>query len=233
MSRVHVATPTTGEVRVEHAQFLQWLMLHQAGHDLLMYMVEGRPIPDSRCKIVRRFLADPAAEYLFMIDDDQWPSEGKDGELFFNPLDLIEQDLDVVTFPSPTVRYSRPDGPVVWYPAVVMPDTPLIRSRWIASSAIIIARRVLEHPDLRVPFANTFKPDGTLCFSEDVDFAMKADAAGFTMYVAMDRPLHHAKTLDLLVLWRALHQDSHPATGGDSLSLPKAEVADAASAGKG
>lgn len=232
MARVHVATPMTGEVRIEHAQFLQWLMLNERRHEMLVYAVEGRPIPDARCKIVNRFLSDPRAEYLMMLDSDQWPVQDGDRALYHNPLDLVARDLDVVGFPYPTVRYTHPSGPLIWLPAEPMPNVPIAATNAVATGCIIIARRVLRHPDMCVPFADVFRPDGMLQHSEDIDFSLKAKAAGFRLWVAMDRPLHHAKTLDLYDLWRALHQDSQPARAGDSPSLPKVGAAPVAPTGE-
>lgn len=219
MARVHVATPMIGEVRIEHAQFLQWLMLNERRHQLLIYAVEGRPIADARCKIARRFLADPNAEYLMMLDSDQWPC-ATEGAAYHNPLDLIERDLDVVGFPYPTVRYQHPDGPLIWLPHEPMPDVDIASTNAVATGCIIIARRVLAHPALRVPFADAFNNDGTLDYSEDIDFSLKARKAGFELHVAMNRPLHHVKMLDLVDLWRSLHQEPQPETA-DVPSLPK------------
>jgi hypothetical protein len=222
----------TGTLRVEHADFMQWLMLNENRYTRLFYNTEGRPIADARCKIALRFLADPEARWLFMLDSDQWPCRGSGGQPFHNPLDFIERDLDVIGFPYPTVRYSHPDGPIIWLPHEPMPDVDMAATNAIATGGVLIARRVLEHPALRVPFADVFNPDGTRDYSEDIDFSKKAVAAGFTLHMAMNRPLCHVKPIELVALWRALHQDSQPPQADDSRSLPKAEVARAASAGR-
>jgi len=221
MAKVHVVTPVLGSMYPTHAQFREWLIHNEHRHSLLMYLMEGRPTADTRCKIAKRFLADADADYLMMLDADQWPADGDNGEPFFNPLDVIEWDADVVSFPYPTVRYSHPKGPVFWIPQEPMPRGYRASVQAIATGCVVIARRVLEHPEMRAPFVDVYDADGILLYGEDTGFSEKAIAAGFELFTAMDRPLHHAKAVDLLTLWRAWHMDSRPSQVEESRSFPK------------
>ena len=197
IQRVHVMTPTRGtSVRPEHAMFREWLMVHEARagrFDLYGRYVEGYPTNCTRSKIVNAFLADEAAQWLFMLDDDNVPT--------CNPLDYIEQDPDVLGFVFPTIRVNDAD-PIRWFPIPPEDETRPVLAEVVGGGCFLIARRVLEHPQMRPAFFNTYHPDGTLDQPEDVNFCRKVWAAGFQVRCILNKPLLHWKIGEVVGLWK-------------------------------
>jgi len=218
MTKILFATPTRGELRLEHAMFREHLLAQERRYSLQMHWANGYPAGSVRCKIVLTFLASDA-DYLLMLDSDQAPTT--------NPLDYVDRDLDVLTFPSPTYRGMDATTPIHWFPEAEDPERGVIEVDAGTTGCILIARRVMAHPSMRAPFLDEFNADGIFQYGEDQTFCRRARAAGFHVWCAMDTPIAHFKTAELLTLWRAYGLTEA------RLSLPKAEVADAASAGKG
>jgi len=134
-----------------------------------------QPVANNRNQIVRRFLQGDG-DYLMMVDEDQAAG--------FNPLDFVERDLDVLGFPTPVWKTGQvtPDDPVRWNVWVddedgnptggaVRRGAEVMEVSGVGSGLIIIARRVLEHPDMRAPFMDTWDEDGARRESEDRTFA--------------------------------------------------------------
>lgn len=162
----------------------------------------GTPVSDNRNRAVLRFLQSGYG-WMLMVDDDTIPTR--------NPLDLIYKNLDIVCFPTPMWKpgaiknnpvymniepldKSGSDGESI----VMMNPDPLIEIVSGGSGCILIARRVLEHPDLRAPFMDVWNEDGIRVQSEDITFIHRARAAGFRVWAAMEYPCSHVKTVDLL-----------------------------------
>lgn len=189
---VHFATPTEGYPRVEHAMFREWLVANAGPRfRLQMSYVEGYPACSTRNKIVLNFL-ESDAEILMMMDDDQAPT--------FNPLDFINDDLDILGFPYPTIRVNE-DPPIVWFPQAYDPEMGLVQAKSVGGGLTIIQRRVLEHPDMRAPYIDEFNEDGIFYTGEDITFCTRAMDAGFTVWCQMDKPLLHTKPAEMLRLW--------------------------------
>jgi len=215
MARVHVVTLNTGNVRVELAMFREWLTLSEQRHDLVMRYSPGagfvryadgrlepwkqgdyrefqtRPISANRNKIAAEFLDDAEAEFLLMMDSDQMPQ--------FNPLDFVENDLDVLGWPSPTCRINDAD-PVPWFPRRPVPGAGIIHTEYIAGGCMLIARRVLEA--IKHPFAFRYRENGLLELSEDIDFCIKAREAGFTVWVDLEHHQLHWKIAEMGAIWK-------------------------------
>jgi len=208
MTGVFFATPTRGELRLEHAMFREHLIATEKRYSLQMHWVSGYPAGSVRCKIALLFL-ESDADFLLMLDSDQAPTN--------NPLDYIERDLDVLAFPSPTYR-GMDKLPIRWFPEAEDPARGIVQVDEVTTGCMLIARRVLEHPAMRAPFLDEYNADGIFTSGEDQTFCRRARAAGFKVWCAMDQPLAHFKTVELLTIWRAYgltgKPDSLPKGGG-------------------
>ena len=213
---VYIAVLTGGVIRKEVNQFLLKLFAKpETRFNILIRHEYDSPVDSCRNKIALHFL-ESNADYLLMIDDDQIIHQ--------SPLDLIEDDPDVVGQPTPIFRPDITDHPFAWNlwiedengnhkRGVIQAD----RGRFVEVAAIgtgvmLIARRVLEHPDMRAPFLTSFKPDGSRDAGEDVTFCHRARAAGFKVYAAMDQICGHVKPIDLLYCMTMLNEAQQRAT---------------------
>jgi hypothetical protein len=182
-------------VRVEHALFREWLFITENRFRIAASYNTGYPGASIRNKIVLNFLADPDADWLLMIDDDQLPE--------FNPLNYIEYDKDILGWPYPSTKMSIKNDPICWYPAPPNSDVPMAQVDVVGSGMMLVAKRVFQHPDMRAPFADKFNEDGLFIEGEDYTFCRRATAAGFGVWCAMDRPILHIKPNELVTAWSA------------------------------
>jgi len=198
---VYVAVLTSGWVRHELAAQLV-AFLDDRRYKLELHFSYDRPTPSNRNGIVKRFLAGEAG-WLLMIDHDTIP--------YGNPLDLVEKDLDVVTFPypiwrkdaTPPITLSLALGRVApelgtEIKAVVQLGEGVKEVQWGGTGMVLIARRVLEHPDLRAPFAYRYDEDGIKIWEEDSVFCYRARKAGFMIWSALSHPCGHVKEMNLV-----------------------------------
>ena len=193
MTTVFFATPTRGELRLEHAMFREYVITSERRYQLHMHWASGYPAGSVRCKIALSFLKSDA-DFLLMLDSDQAPTD--------NPLDYIGRDLDVLAFPSPTYR-GMDKLPIRWFPEPEDPERGIVPMNEATTGCMLIARRVLEHPAMRAPFLDEYNADGIFESGEDQTFCRRARAAGFGVWCAMNAPLAHFKTVELLTIWRA------------------------------
>jgi hypothetical protein len=203
MIGVHVMTATRGTIRVEHALFREWLIYTEKRFKLALGYVSGYPCASAKNKIVLNFLADRAADYLLMIDDDQLPTN--------NPLDYIEYDKDILGWPYPSSRTSN-ERPITWYPKEPEPETPMVRAEIVGGGGLLIARRVLEHPAMKAPFIDLFDENGLFKVGEDYNFCKRATEAGFRVWCALDSPLLHIKPIELYTVWSAYNGNQNGAS---------------------
>lgn len=197
---IHVVTPDQGWARVEQRGFLLSLS-RETRYQVIVGRSKYKPIPMNRNGIVRRFREREGA-FLLMLDTDVVPRG--------NPLDYVEDDLDVLVFPCP-LWFGLKEG----QPGIVWNITPLEgvrvggridtgpRLMEIArggTGCILIARRVLEHPDMCPPFIDRMNEWGERRTGHDLDFCDRARAAGFRIWAALHCPCSHYKEVDLLLV---------------------------------
>jgi hypothetical protein len=192
---VYIAVATQGWLRHETAYALMALTHDQRyAIDVSGLFVLARPIPCARHMIINNFLK-TACDFLLMLDDDVVPRG--------NPLDLVEHDLDVVAMACPVWRPgSTPpivlnatpvDGSTVVKPT----DGPLVEVTQASTSGILIARRVLEHPDMKNPYGFQYDEGGVTSVDDDITFFRKARAAGFRVWVSLNHYFGHVKDVDI------------------------------------
>lgn len=201
MAKVHVITPMRGTLRAELAQFREVLLASERRFELVIGLSDAQPCANNRNRIVKRFLEDEKADYLFTIDSDQCPAG-------FNPLDYVLHDLDIVGFPSPTVRIND-DPPIRWFPGPPS-DVGLVEVEDVSGGCLLVARRVLEHPGMRAAFSDEWDADGLRTCPEDSSFTRRARICGFEIWCAMNRRIYHWKVAEMATLWEwAMRQRAH------------------------
>lgn len=191
MKTVQIITPTRTEIRMELSLFREYLAARERRFRIMLGISEAQPVANNRNRIAWKMLAD-GADYVLMIDSDTVPRG-------FNPLDYVENDLDVLGFPNPTWR-ANDECPISWFPAPPS-DAGLVEVEEMGGGCLLIARRVLEHPAMRGPFLDFWDADGLRIESEDQSFCRRAREAGFKVWCAMDRPIAHFKPVELTTMW--------------------------------
>jgi hypothetical protein len=195
---VYIAVLTSGWIRYElAAQLVEFL--DDRRYRLQLHFSYDRPTPSNRNGICKR-AKEGTASHLLMIDHDTIP--------YGNPLDFVEEDLDIVTFPYPVWRPGRVPpitlslameaGPTGQFGRTVKLGEGLQEVRWGGTGMVLIARRVLEHPDMKAPFAYAYDEDGIKTWEEDGYFCHRAHSAGFKVWSALSHPCGHVKDLNLV-----------------------------------
>jgi len=204
VTKVYVAVATLGWLRHEVAYALIGLT-HDGRYaiDVSGLFVFGRPLECARHMIINNFL-ETDSDYLLMIDSDVVPRG--------NPLDLVEFDLDIVamacpiwrpgSYPPIVLNATPVDGTTVIRPA----DGPLIEVTQASTGGILIARRVLEHPDMKNPFGSVFGEDGVTVADDDITFYRKARAAGFRIWLSLIHHFGHVKDVDISLIHNAVKE---------------------------
>jgi hypothetical protein len=166
------------------------------------------PIDNNRHHIFKDFI-DGGEDYLLMIDSDNPPIN--------NPLDLVELGLDVVGLPTPVWHFTdkkKGERPVYENAYKYVPEEDAYLE-WpdkqglqevdaVGSGCILIARRVLEHPDMQKGSSQpSFYPDGTHKKSGDIMFCERAKQCGFKIYAHYNYRCLHFVELELHEVIRA------------------------------
>jgi len=208
MKGVRLAFLNQGWLRVELVNQI-YELLKDPRYRLTIEYPTDQPVANNRNGIVYRFLQGDD-DYLYMNDDDVIP--------WRNPLDFVERDLDILIFPCPIYKTEPQDGqPLRWNIHYTTKDKKTIKEdvpgglRKVVSGgsgALLIARRVLEHPALRGPFMDQYNEDGLRTNSEDLSFCDRARDAGFEVYAALCAPCSHNKPVDLLYLMKSYGKDA-------------------------
>lgn len=161
------------------------------------------PTSGNRNYIVKLFL-ESKNDFLLMLDNDTAPRS--------NLLDMVEKDLDVVGFPCPVWRgIGTPEGVAITWnfspldgsEKIHMGEQDLMEVAQIGGGAILIARRVLEHPNMKAPFIDQFDEDGVREVGHDYLFCRRARDAGFQVWAATKHLCGHVKDRDLIEVFKA------------------------------
>lgn len=186
--KILIAILHEGEIA---AQFMQNPMFSDSRYDVEVLLSNHRPQIANRNKIIKHFLSGDA-DYLLMIDDDNPPIQ--------NPLDLVEEDKDMIGLAVPGMA----EGEMCWnvykrhddgYKAYTEKQTGKWKVDAVASSCILIARRVLE----KVPvWPQREWEDGLAVKGHDLKFCELIQEEGFEVWVNWDYFCSHFKIVDLL-----------------------------------
>jgi hypothetical protein len=194
----------TGKIRVELSRWRE-IWRRDPRYFVEVKDSQGKPVESNRNGAALHFLRS-GCDYMVQVDDDTVPVR--------NPLDLVEEDLDIVVFPTPMWRPEPGPGHPIYFniellerPAEPGPDksrfvledpAPLEELATGGAGCLLVARRVLEHPDMRAPFKTVFNDFGITMQGEDINFVHRARAAGFRAWAAMQYPCSHVKEMELL-----------------------------------
>ena len=200
--RAHIFLVNTGSIREELSAWRE-VWKSDRRFNVKVEGARGFPVCDNRGRCVLKFLAD-RRDYMIMVDADVVPTT--------NILDLIEEDLDIVVFPTPIWRPTKsPQLPALLNVSLLNADNEPIDNviemgdaeelHPISSGGtgcIMIARRVFEHPTMHHAFKDVWRFDGTRAIGNDIWFIRRAKDAGFKAFAAMRHPCAHFRRLDLL-----------------------------------
>lgn len=197
--RCLVTIPTTGWVHKHVAMAADRLLADQRCVRVLY--PTHRPFENNLAHIVKDFMAG-SEDFWLSIDSDNPPMR--------NPLELMDLDLDVVGCPTPVWHWTGQAGerPIYWNAYDYVPEanayrphepmTGLQKVEAIGTGCFLVARRVFEHPAMRIqPFQRTWNEDGTVQFGNDIAFCKRARDAGFEIWAHYDYPCRHFVELEL------------------------------------
>ena len=190
---VMIAVPTDHSIHHSVVGVLCQIIL-QGKHDITTYISTMRGIGEHRNKIVEAFL-DTDMEYLMMMDaDNSCPN---------NVLDLLKEDKDVISLPTPiNLNWMGVTNIFwnMWKDGKPTKDTGkgLEEVDKAGTGCIIIHRRVLEK--LKNPFTEVRDETGLRTVGTDIAFSNKCREENFKIYCAWDYPCRHYKDIDLLTI---------------------------------
>ena len=215
-AKVMIGVPNLGWNRCELTNHLMMTVTRENRYQLSTHWPSDKPYEKNINKFVRDTFLPSEADYLWLIDSDNPPQEiegrGPDPRTGprYNPLDLVELDRDIISCPTPQPR----EGDVFW---VIMDDAPEQEGvKWEAvrqvppekrrslqkidatgSGCILIARRVLEDPEMRAPFLQNWNEDGIPELTGDFTFCKRARKAGYSVWAHWDYRCAHFKETDV------------------------------------
>ncbi len=138
--------------------------------------------------------------------EDFWLSMDDDNPPLNNPLDLIDEDLDIVGFPTP-VWHSAVPGDRPWYfnalmavedgfkPAEILGGLQEVDA--IGTGCFMVSRRVIQAMKLDRPFERQWDEKGLTIMGCDYSFCTKAKKRGFRIWVHSDYMCDHFNELPL------------------------------------
>ncbi len=170
-------------------------------YEFEIFFPTGRPIPDNRHKIVKKFL-EGDWEYLVMLDDDN--------PCYKNIFNLLDLDLPVVGGVYPGKRSSgiiifvfdiiEKDGKTLFKQVGLDRREGLQNVDGLATGLMVIKRDVIEKMVKKgwKPFEEVFDDDGVLAYGDDMGFCIKCRKLNIPIHAHFDYVGSHYKTVDLL-----------------------------------
>ena len=183
-------------------QVFAWMQEKSENYQFEINFPTGRPIPDNRHKIVKKFL-DGDWDYLVMLDDDN--------PCHKNIFDLLDLDLPVVGGVYPGKAKSgviffafdaeEKNGRKEFKQMALNRRVGLQKVDAIATGLLVIRRDVLEkmyEKGYTAPFEEGFDEYGRFDYGDDMGFCVKCAELGIDVYAHFDYIGSHFKTVDLL-----------------------------------
>lgn len=215
-AKVMIAIPNLGWSRVELANHLMMTVSREDRYQLSVQWPSDKPYEKNINKLVHETFLPSDADFLWLVDSDNPPAkiEGRPKDpvtgIRYNPLDLVQLNRDIISCPTPQPR----EGDVFW---VIMDDAPEQTGvQWEAvrqvppekrrslqkidatgSGCILIARRVLEDPDMKAPFVQNWNEQGIPELTGDFTFCKRARKAGYSVWAHWDYRCAHFKETDV------------------------------------
>jgi len=194
---VEVCALHQGWIRAELSMFLIDAA-RERRFDTIVSNADKKPRPNNYNFAANRFMDRwPQPDHLLLLNADCVP--------YMNLLDLVEHNLDIVSFPMPVARWRQtPLVPIQWNFAAldksewkVKYDKEPEEVRRAGSGAMLISRTVLAHKAMRAPFMYTYDERGELLKGLDMNFCDRAREAGFSVFVATSHRCGHINEVDL------------------------------------
>lgn len=194
MKKVLLAIPTGGNLDYRIVEFILD-MYHQKKYKVTIHISKLVGIEANRNQIVKALL-NSTCDYLLMVDTDNPPLD--------NPLDLIEEDKDIIGLPTP-INMSCIRGISFFRYNIYKDDKQLKDGEGlqkvdaVGTGCILIKREVFEKLEDN-PFTPERYEDDRIKVGEDIMFCRRAEKAGIDIWTHWDYKCHHYKEIDLGVL---------------------------------
>lgn len=202
--RVLVSVPTTGWIHKHTGFALLRIALIESSRQVVsgdIIMPTHVPYENNLHHIVRDIL---------QKDYDFWVSFDADNPPRTNLIPLVLEDKDVIGCPTPVWHFEGKPGerPMYWNGYDYVPEEDaygehnpkesLQRVDAVGTGCFVVARRVLEHPDMQTGcFAREYYSDGTVHKGNDLMFCERARAVGFEVYAHYDYPCFHFNEIEV------------------------------------
>ena len=214
---VLLALPNAGELHSSVVDYVHFLISQVPDHiDLEIQQLVRRPTDNCRNALIKIFLEKGHYDYLLFMDSDNPP------QFPFNVLDLVDDDYDIVGLPTPIWKkdavltgsrpvmfnvYSWGEESGAWF---AKGRDNLVASveevDAMGSGCLLIASRVLKHPDMKPAFVRDWDEWGCVDRGSDLLFCNRAREAGFKVHCDWRNPCHHYKAVSLLQVYQSLEQ---------------------------
>lgn len=168
--------------------------LREMESEATIRFINQRPY-ENALNLAARLTIEGGYDYLISFDHDNVPTK--------NPLPLTKLGKDIIGMPYPGFRY-HDKLEIAFLAMDKQPNTEYLDHREmhglqevdaVASGAIVVSRRVLEHPDV---FFTRKWERGNAVRGVDFHFCEKAKEAGFKVYAHYDYLADHIKEMSLL-----------------------------------
>jgi hypothetical protein len=149
-----------------------------------------------------RMMVSEGFDFWINLDADNTPRR--------NPVDLIFCDKDVIGCPYPIWIADKEPRPYLWSTFDHAPDKGEYEYRMhkplaneleqvdaVASGCMVVARRVLEHSEMKAPFNRIWDEWGEVVCGTDLAFCGRARKAGFEVWAHFGCPCEHLKEIRL------------------------------------
>lgn len=202
MSNVLVTIPHTGFVHAETAEFINKLILDNKGHVLtIKYVQKEPPLENALHHIIKDIRKEQKWDYWLLIDSDVVPQK--------NPLDLIENDKDVIGMPYPQPHFTGEGRPYYLIAMEYVDSEDAYREKAglkgltqvdaVGGGSLLINTKIFNSPLLQQgAFMRTYNTDGTVDKGNDFAFCERVRKAGFEIWTHSDYLCRHHKTIDAL-----------------------------------
>lgn len=203
MTSVLITFPTSPSHPFLHkgVVFTSWKLMADTRYEKKMIIPTHNPFENNLHHIVNDFMGG---------DYDFWLSIDADNPPMKNPLDLVEDDLDIVGFPTPVWHFTGKSGerPLYWNGYHYISEKQAYTEHhpreglWevdaVGTGCFMVARRVFENSEMRkAPFVRVLNEDGTVDKGNDIAFCERAKAQGFKVFCHYGYPCFHFNLLEL------------------------------------
>lgn len=192
--KIYVAVLNEGQINEKLCSVLEKMPL-QSKYEVWRANPSDKPIANNRNKIVQEFLATDC-DYLLMIDDDIVPPD--------NILNLADFQKDVISpicfafqqnMVAPLIMRMEPEG--TYTVANYKGYEGLVETDAVGAGCLMVARRVLENPEMKAPFEDIFDADGVRKYGQDLAFCQKAKKLGYGVFCHLDYACDHFVVMNL------------------------------------